>query len=143
MKRQRPFFITLLSIFFALGATISLVAGVSLLFPSSFLEPMWQLNTRAQFALAGIRFWGVLLLVFVSICCAIAAIGLWRRQRWGRGVAIGLIGINLLADIINFVLGIEPKAIIGVPIAGVILAYLLSRKVKLWFSEPNTNGNTA
>jgi uncharacterized membrane protein (DUF2068 family) len=126
----------LLSIFFAAGAVISFPASISLIFPNSFLGFMWRLNPRAQASLITLGIWAVVLMFVVSVSCAAAAIGLWRGSRWGHRVAVGLIAINLVGDLLNTLRGIEPRAIIGVPIAGAILMYLLSRKVRMRFNSP-------
>ena len=133
--QARPWGITALSIFFLAGAVISFVASISLLAPDSFLRPMWRLNPRAQENLSMLGFWAVVLLGTVSLLCAAAAIGLWRTARWGYWLAITLIVVNLIGDVTNVLLGTEPRAIVGVPIAGLILAYLLSKRVRLFFSR--------
>ena len=130
---HRPRGITALSIFFLAGAAISLTAALSLLSPNSFLESMWRLNPRAQEGLSSLGQWAVLLLATVSLFCATAAIGLWRGSRWGHWLAIGLIATNLIGDITNVMLGTEPRAILGIPIAGAILLYLLTKKVRSSF----------
>ena len=72
----------------------------------------------------------------VSMLCAAAAIGLWRGLRWGYWLAVGLILTNLLGNVINVVLGTEPRAIVGVPIAAALLAYLIvSKKVRDFFTK--------
>ncbi len=126
----RPCGITALIIFFLAGTLISFVAGLSLLFPAAIFEPMWRINPRGHDGLVRIGLWGVALLFATSISCAAAAIGLWRRVRWGHVTAVALIAINLLSDIANAVLGTEPRAIIGVPIALALLLYLLSKRVR-------------
>ena len=132
----RPRAITALSIFFVAGATISFIASMSLLLPNSFLEPMWRLNPRAHENLSRLSLWAVLLLSTVSMLCATAAIGLWRGLRWGYWLAVGLILTNLLGNVINVVLGTEPRAIVGVPIAAALLAYLIvSKKVRDFFTK--------
>jgi uncharacterized membrane protein (DUF2068 family) len=130
---HRPRGITALSIFFLAGAAISLTASLSLLRPNSFLESMWRLNPRAQENLSSLGLWAVLLMATVSVFCVAAAIGLWCGSRWGRWLAIGLIATNLIGDITNALLGIEPRAIVGIPIAAAILLYLLSKKVRRSF----------
>jgi uncharacterized membrane protein len=131
---KRPRGITALSIFFLAGALISLTAGASLLFPRSFIEPIWRINPRAYAHLLDLGPWAVVLMFAVSISCAMAAIGLWRRTTWGHKIAVGLIAINLIGDIANTLMGTEPRAILGVPIALAILIYLLSKKVRDSFS---------
>jgi uncharacterized membrane protein (DUF2068 family) len=127
--------ITALSIFFIAGAAISLTASLSLLRPNSFLESMWRLNPRAQENLSSLGRWAVLLLATVSVFCAAAAVGLWRGSRWGHWLAIGLIVMNLIGDVTNVLLGTEPRAIVGIPIAAAILLYLLSKRVRSSFKR--------
>ena len=131
--QNRPRGITALSIFFAAGALISFTASISLLFPAIFLEPMWRLNPRARIGLDSIGWWSILLLLSVSISCFAAAVGLWRAMRWGHRFAVALIAMNLIGDVANTLLGTEPRAIIGIPIAAVVLWYLLSKRVRLFF----------
>jgi hypothetical protein len=51
----------------------------------------------------------------------------------GYLLAVVLIAINLLGSVTNVLLGTEPRAIVGVPIAAAILAYLLNGKVRFLF----------
>jgi len=103
-SEARPLGITALSIFFLFGATASFLSFVSLLFPGSFLEPMWRLNPRARAGFAGIGVWAVVLMCAVSVACASAAVGLWRGARWSYWLAVMLLTINLLGDIANVLL---------------------------------------
>ena len=128
-RTRRPRLITTVSIFFMAGATISLIASISLLRPNSFLESMWRLNPRAHENLSRLGLWAVALLSSVSLFCAAAAIGLWQESRWGYRIAIGLMVVNLIGDVTNVVLGTEPRAIVGVPITAGILIYLIRQRV--------------
>ena len=62
-------------------------------------------------------------------------LGLWRGQPWGYRLAIALLTVNLLADITNVVLGVEPRAALGVPIVAAMLAFLASRRVRSFFDR--------
>jgi hypothetical protein len=130
----RPRGITALSLFFAAGSLIALVATVSLLFPGSFLEPMWRLNPRARTAFAGLGAWAPVLLGIVSTACAAAAHGLWRGSRWGYSMAAGLLAVNLLGDAANVMLGTEPRAIVGIPIVAALLFYLSRPAVRRYLA---------
>ena len=134
-SNTRPAGITALSAFFVFGACMSFISFVSLLFPGSFLEPMWQLNPRAHVAFAGMGAWAVVLMCAVSMACASAALGLWRGTRWGYRLAFALLAINLLGDIVNVLTGTEPRALVGVPIVVSILLYLLSKRVRRFFDR--------
>jgi uncharacterized membrane protein (DUF2068 family) len=133
MTRNRLWAVTALSVLFLVGALISFTASVSLLSANSFLLPIWRLNPRAQVAFMSIGGWAIVLLLAVCAACLAAAIGLWRGARWGHRVAVTMIAINLIGDIANTVLGTEPRAIIGVPIAAAILWYILSKRVRGFF----------
>jgi hypothetical protein len=135
--KTRRWGITALTVFFLAGAAISLTAGVSLFLPDSFRESIWRLNPRAHEKLTSLGVWGSILLTTVSALCAAAAIGLWRRLRWGYWITVCLIGINLIANVTNVLLGTEPRAIVGIPIAAAILAYLMRKKVREAF-RPQT-----
>lgn len=124
-----------LSVFFALGAVISATSLVALLFPGGVLEPMWQLNPRAreQFQVMGI--WGPVLMGVVSTACTAASVGLWRGRRFGYLLGITLLTVSLLGDLANAILGIEPRAWVGVPFAAALLILLNTRSSRAFFGR--------
>jgi uncharacterized membrane protein (DUF2068 family) len=132
---KRPVGIAALAIFSFVAAVIAGVAAASLAFPGSPLEPMWQLNPRGHDVLARMHVWAALLLAIVSCACAITGIGLWLARRWGYALAIVGLSIHLVGDILNVVLGIEPRAIIGIPIVIALLVYLSRRDVRSAFTQ--------
>jgi hypothetical protein len=48
------------------------------------------------------------------------------------------VGTELAGSLINFITGSEPRAIIGIPIVLIILAYLLNQRTKEYFDESIT-----
>jgi len=133
--QKRPLGIAALSVFFLVGSLISFTAGVMLLVQGGVLEPMWRLNPHGHEGLLRIGLWGVVLLFGAATLCAAAAIGLWRRAGWGHKIAIALIAINLLGDLVNTILGTEPRAIVGVPITLALLFYLMTKRVRNYFAR--------
>ena len=119
--------------FFALGAAISGATRVSLLDPGGWLEPMWRLNPRAREQFAGMGHWGPILMGVVSAACALAALGLWRRRRYGWLLGMTLLAVSLLGDGVNAALGLEPRAWIGVPVAALLLVVLA--RSRGWFAS--------
>lgn len=137
-SKDRPAGVTALSLFFIFGTCMSFIAFVSLLFPGSFLEPMWRLNPRAREGFASIGLWSAFLLCAVSAACATAAVGLWRGERWGYWVAVSLLALNLTGDLANVILGTEPRAAVGIPIVVAILAFMMSKRVRRFFARSAT-----
>jgi hypothetical protein len=139
----RPLGITVLCFFFVGGALVASCSAITLLWPGSVLEPMWQLNPRARQAFASMGGWGVPLLATVSVACGAAGVGLWRGRRWGHTVAVGVLLLQLVGDVANVLLGIEPRAVIGVPVLAVLLVYLTRDKVRRFFGRRTSKNSAA
>ena len=118
-----------------MGAIISFIAALALLFPESFLQSMWRLNPRAQVAFEGIGKWAIVLLGTVSLACASAAAGLWLGKYWGYCLAVALLAVNLLGDIYNVVSGTEPRAAIGIPIVVALLFFITRPQIIAFFKN--------
>lgn len=133
MRRPRAGLIAF-TIFFAIGAAMSGLAAFLLAVPGTSLDSFWNANPRARFELEKIGVWGVALMASVSIACVLAAVGIWKRARWGHRLAVALIAVSMTGDIVNAIVHSDPKPLIGVPIALAMLAYLLSRRVRAEFA---------
>jgi hypothetical protein len=125
-QRRRPAGIILLIIFFAAGAVVCLLIILALVFPGSFLEPIWRLkpDARVQFLEIG-RGASIALMTVVGLVCGLSAIGLARSAEWGRRLAIGVLCVNLIGDSLNAYLRHDLKTLIGLPVAGLMMWYLL------------------
>jgi hypothetical protein len=119
---------TWLAVFFGFGALAAGLSALSLAFPGSPLEPIWRLNPAGRAGLGGLGAWAVLLMAVVSAACAAAAIGLWRGWPSGRRLAIALLVVNLAGDLLNAVVRGDLRTLIGLPIGGAMLWYLLSHR---------------
>ena len=129
MSQERaPLGIKLLSAFFAVGAAICLIAIVALLFPGGVLEPIWRLNPEAHAQFQKIGKLSILLMFVVGSACASAALGLATRARWGRPLALGILIVNLVGDLLNAFMRHDLRTLIGLPIGGAMIAYLLSAR---------------
>jgi len=129
MSQERaPLGIKLLSAFFAVGAAICLIAIVALLFPGGVLEPIWRLNPEAHAQFQKIGKLSILLMFVVGSACASAALGLATRARWGRPLALGILIFNLVGDLLNAFVRHDLRTLIGLPIGGAMIAYLLSAR---------------
>ena len=124
--RNRSVGIVLLVLFFAAGALICLVTTLALAFPGSLLDSIWRLKpeARVQFQEIG-RGASILLMALVSVACGLSAIGLARDAQWGRWLAIAVLVVNVVGDSLNALLRHDPKTLIGLPIGGLMILYLL------------------
>jgi len=132
---RRPYAVTGLSLFFAFGAGISALSLVALLWPGGVLEPIWQLNPRAREHFTNMGSWALLLMGVVSLLCALTAIGLWSGRRYGFILGLAMLAVSLIGDLTNAVLGVEPRAWVGVPIAALLIAALSSRGSRAYFAK--------
>jgi hypothetical protein len=123
-QMKRPLGIAALSVLSLFGAVMAGVSAISLAFPGSPLEPMWQLNPHGHQGLTRMHGWAVLLLAVVSAACGTTGIGLWGLRRWGHAFAVAGLSIHLVGDIFNVLSGTEPRAVIGIPIVVGLLVYL-------------------
>ena len=94
---------------------------------------MWKLNPRARESFSRMGTWALLLLGVVCLACAACARGFFAGKRWGYRLGVAGLLINLVGDVVNAALGIEPRAVVGVPVVALILWYLTSRQVRGFF----------
>lgn len=132
-RAHRPVAITALSGFFWFGSLMSGTAAVALLFRGSILDGIWRLNPAALEALLGIGPWAIALMVAVSLACAASATGLWIGARWGQRMAVAVLVVNLIGDAANALFRGDLRTLIGIPIAALMIAYLLSDRVRPYF----------
>ena len=75
----------------------------------------------------------MLLMALVAIACSLAAIGLWIQTQWGRRLAVGILAINLLGDVLSAVTQGDLRTLIGIPIGGAMILYLLRPRTRAYF----------
>ena len=131
----RPPGVTALGAFFVCGTLASGLSVISLLTPGGPLEPIWQVNPRAHEAFLRMGAWAFLLLGPVCLACAASAYGFLRGRRWGYWLGITLLLVDLAGNLLNAALGIEPRAVIGLPVVALLLWYLWTPRVRGFFDS--------
>ena len=123
-----PVGMRLLVVFFLFGTTACATTVAALLFAGSFLDYVWRLNPEAHAGFQKIgAFWSVLLMGAVGTACGSAAYGLARRREWGRRLAIAILSLNLIGDSINALVRQDARTLIGLPIGGAMIFYLVRK----------------
>ena len=99
---------------------------LALTFPGGVLEAIWQLRPDARVEFQQFGTWSIALMAAVGAACGLAAFGLARGAEWGRHLAIGVLTVNLVGDTFNAVFRHDLRTLIGLPIGGLMIWYLLS-----------------
>ena len=123
--------ISLVALFFAFGTAMSGLTVFLLVFPGTALDHLWRINPHAQQEFTSIGNLAVMLMVAVCAACSIAAVGLWRQKGWGIVAAVILLCINLVGDVSNALLARSWHTLIGVPVAAIMMGYLLREPKRL------------
>jgi hypothetical protein len=124
-----------MGIFLFFGATMAGLAATTLLWRGTVLDRAWMLNPKIyrQLSPFGSKL-GILLLI-LSAALLMSGIGWFRRRRWGWRLAVAIIATQVLGDIINLVRGDWLRGGTGVVIAGALLMYLLSSRIRVVFPD--------
>lgn len=132
----RPVSISAIGVFLLAATVIAAVVGVSLLFPGTFLDRIWELNKPAYEAFEALGRISGLLLLLVGVCAAYAGAGLLKGQKRARWIAVALFAVNGLGDVANL---LRPtgrlKSTAGVLIAATFLFCLLRPSVTAFFES--------
>jgi len=126
----RPVGLLLLPLFFVFGTLMSTVTALALAVPETWSESLWRLNPAARSGFEAMGDWAVPLMLLVAAACAGAAVGLWLGKRWGYRLALAVLSINLLGDVSNAAVRGDRRTLIGLPIGGAMIAYLLSGRIR-------------
>lgn len=134
IRTKSPGF-TAVGIFLFFGATITSLAGTSLVWPGTILERMWALNAPAYARLAPYgKLAGIGFLV-LGMMLALAGAGWFKRRLWAWRLAVVIIAAQVLGDVVNAFTGDVVGGAVGVVIAGALLFYLLRPEVRSNFME--------
>jgi len=122
-----------IGIFLLWGAAMATLAGITLIWPGTFLDHAWALNPAGHAGLTALGRWVGFVFPVLGLALASAGIG-WLKQRlWGWMLAVLLIGGNALGDAIRMVSGAWLEGAAGLLIAGALLLYLISARMRRSF----------
>jgi len=131
----KPISVAIVAVFLWIAMLISLVVGVALFFPGTFLDRMWVYNQPAHAAFqtvgkaAGIGFLALGLVVGVT------AGGLSCGRRWAWWLAISIFALNGIGDLVGLLATRDLlRSGSGFVIAMGFLVVLLRRNSRVSFS---------
>ena len=128
--KTRPTGILIIGLFLLAAPMILLAAGISLLFPGTFLDQIWTLNQARYIELAPFReLVGTGFLALVGVIL-LAGIGLLNGRKWGWWLAILIFGAQIMGDGVRFLMGDFLGGSIGLVVVAALLYYLTRPKVK-------------
>ena len=123
-----------IGIFLVFGAAMAALAATTLLWRGTALDRIWTLNPAAYRQLSPLGSKIGILFLLLSAALLISGIGWFCHRQWGWRLAVAIIATQVLGDIINLVRGDWLRGGIGVVIAGALLLYLLTPRLRAEFS---------
>ncbi len=133
----RPLAVSFVAAFLWIAALISLVVGVALLFPGTFLDRMWVYNRPAHAAFQTLGRTAGAGFLALGMVVGVTAGGLSAGRRWAWWSAILIFSLNGLGDLFGLITTRDLlRSGSGLAIAMIFLAVLLHRKVRTSFHQP-------
>jgi hypothetical protein len=133
VRTASPLAMSAVGIFLIFGASMSALAGTTLVWRGTALDKVWVLNQSAyeQLSPAGMSVGVIFLLLSATLVAA--AVGWFKRRLWGWGLAVGIISTQVAGDFVNLFRGDLLRGSTGLTIAGALLFYLLRPQVRATF----------
>jgi|SRR6266849_5574798 len=124
-----------IGVFLFFGATMASLAATTLLLPGTPLDRAWTLNPTAYKQLFPLGSEIGILFVLLAVVLVVSGVGWFQHRLWGWRLAVAIIATQVIGDIVNLVRGDLLRGGTGVIIAGALLLYLLTPRVRATFSR--------
>jgi len=124
-----------IGIFLLGGAVLATFAGITLIFPGTFLDRAWLLNPTGHAGLTALGRWVGFLFPLLGLVLAAAGMGWLKRRRWGWRLAVLLIAANAVGDLSRLVSGAWIAGTVGVLIAGMLLIYMMRPAMRRFLQD--------
>jgi len=132
VTQQRPTGITVISILMIIGGLILLFTGIAPLVIGPLISIDSDYSTSSLGFLITI---GGLTLVGLGIASLIVSWGLLKGKRWARTITLIISFIAIIIAIISLASSQDLTHIISIIIYGIIIYYMFTDKVKLFFGK--------
>ncbi len=132
MTQHRPTGITIIAVLMIIGGLVLLFTGITPL----FLGPLISIDSDSSTSALGLLITvGGLTLVGLGIASFIVSWGLLKGKGWARTITLIISIITIIFAIVSLVSSEDLVHIIPVIIYGVIIYYMFTDKVKLFFGK--------
>ena len=140
MSQHRPTGITIIAVLMIIGGLILIFTGITPL----FLGPLISIDISNYpiSALGLLITIGGLVLMGLGIASLIVSWGLLKGKGWARTITLIISIIAIIFAIISLVSSGELTHIISIIIYGIIIYYMFTDKVKLFFGKIKESTNT-
>jgi hypothetical protein len=130
VTQHRPTGITIISVLMIIGGLILLFTGITPLLIGPLISTDSNYQTSGFFITIG-----GLTLVVLGIESLIVSWGLLKGKRWAKTITLIISFISIIIAIITLVSSRDLIHIISVIIYGIIIYYMFTNKVKLFFGK--------
>ena len=139
MTQHRPTGITIISVLMIIGGIILLFTGITPL----FLGPLISIDSDSSTSELGLLITiGGLVLVGLGIASFIVSWGLLKGKGWARTITLIISIIAIIFAIVSLASNEDLIHIIPVIIYGIIIYYMFTDKVKLFFGKIKEQSTT-
>jgi hypothetical protein len=130
VTQHRPTGITIISVLMIIGGLILLFTGITPLLIGPLISTDSNYQTSGFFITIG-----GLTLVVLGIESLIVSWGLLKGKRWAKTITLIISFISIIIAIITLVSSRDLIHIISVIIYGIIIYYMFTNKIKLFFGK--------
>jgi hypothetical protein len=131
--KNKPIAFYLVGIFISLGAVVLLLAAITLLWPGSVLDRIWEVNPDGYAEMLPYRVAVGIMFLVLSQVFAITVRGWFKQRKWGWICVIGIFAANAAGDFGRLAGGDFKGGLLGLAIAGLIIFYLTRPPIKELF----------
>ncbi|MBK9076610.1 MAG: hypothetical protein IPL77_16860 [Flavobacteriales bacterium] len=134
---KKPLGVTLLGVFLLLSTCILVAVTITLLFPGTAVDRIWDFKRSEYEQLLRYTPWTGMGFLLLGIVMAFAAYGWFKARRWAWWLVQGIFMANMLGDVGRLFQGDVAGGLVGVVVVAALLLYVRSKGVRELFAEPS------